>query len=90
MGQEVLQFGKAEVEIVDIQPVGQYAVKLVFSDGHDSGLYSWDYLYELAQHHAQMWGDYLQRLDAAGASRDPAAAVPDHLRPAPAKSCSKH
>ena len=72
-GQEVLQTGKREVNIVTIEPVGHYAVKLVFSDGHDSGLYSWDYLYQLGQEHDQRWADYLARLAAAGASRDPVA-----------------
>ena len=72
-GQEVLQTGKHEVNIVTIEPVGHYAVKLVFSDGHDSGLYSWDYLYQLGQEHDQRWADYLARLAAAGASRDPVA-----------------
>ncbi|PLK50708.1 gamma-butyrobetaine hydroxylase-like domain-containing protein [Uliginosibacterium sp. TH139] len=90
-GQEVLQFGKQDVELIDIQQIGNYAVKLVFSDGHDSGLYSWDYLHELASRHEGLWADYLARLTAAGASRDPAAPVPDHLRPAaPAKACGKH
>jgi DUF971 family protein len=90
-GQEVLQFGKQAVELTDIQPVGNYAVKLVFSDGHDSGLYSWDYLYELASGHAALWADYLARLAAAGASRDPAAPVPAALQPKPAaKACGKH
>ena len=72
-GQEVLQTGKHEVNIVTIEPVGHYAVKLVFSDGHDSGLYSWDYLYQLGQEHEPRWADYLARLAAAGASRDSVA-----------------
>lgn len=61
--------GKAEVNIQGIDPVGNYAVKLIFDDGHDSGLYSWDYLWELAEHHARNWQQYLTRLHAAGASR---------------------
>ncbi|MDP5238792.1 DUF971 domain-containing protein [Uliginosibacterium sp. 31-16] len=90
-GQEVLQIGKQNVELIDIQQVGNYAVKLVFSDGHDSGLYSWDYLYELACGHEVLWGNYLQRLAEAGASRDPAAPVPAALQPKPAaKACGKH
>lgn len=88
-GQEVLQVGKRDVEIVDVAQVGNYAVRLVFSDGHDSGLYSWDYLYALARDHEAMWQTYLQRLAAEGASRDPAAPVPAHLRPPPPKGC-KH
>lgn len=69
-GQEVLQTGKREVNIVAIEPVGHYAVRLVFSDGHDSGLYSWDYLYELGRDRDTRWQDYLARLQAAGASRE--------------------
>ncbi len=69
-GQEVLQTGKREVNIVAIEPVGHYAVRLVFSDGHDSGLYSWDYLYELGCRKDDNWQDYLARLQAAGASRE--------------------
>ena len=68
-GQEVLQYGKENVNISAIEPVGNYAVKLIFDDGHDSGLYSWDYLYELACNYQQNWQDYLQRLTAAGLSR---------------------
>jgi DUF971 family protein len=69
-GQEVLQTGKREVAIVAIEPVGTYAVKLVFSDRHDTGLYSWDYLYELATRQDQNWASYLAELEKAGASRD--------------------
>lgn len=68
-GQEKLQTGKAEVCLTDIQAAGQYALKLTFSDGHDSGLYNWHYLHNLAQHADAHWQDYLQRLHAAGASR---------------------
>lgn len=74
-GQSVLQTGKRNVGLTGIEPVGLYAIKLVFSDGHDSGLYSWDYLYELCTHQEEMWQSYLQRLQDAGASRDP---VPFH------------
>lgn len=73
-GQEVLQVGKKNVEITDIQPVGSYAVQLVFSDGHDSGLYSWDYLYDLGINQEALWQQYLARMKEAGASREPAAA----------------
>lgn len=69
-GQEVLQVGKRLVNIVAIDPVGHYALRLTFSDGHDSGLYSWDYLYELGQNQAANWQDYLTRLQAVGASRE--------------------
>jgi len=61
-GQEVLQVGKKNVEITDIQPVGSYAVQLVFSDGHDSGLYSWDYLYDLGINQEALWQQYLARM----------------------------
>ena len=69
-GQEVLQHGKEEVNIKAIEPVGNYAVKLVFDDGHDSGLYAWDYLYELGAKYEQNWADYLQRLNQAGLARN--------------------
>lgn len=71
IGQEVLQIGKENVNIVGIQPVGHYAVKLVFSDNHDTGLYSWDYLYHLAKNYEAMWLEYIGRLDAAGVKRYP-------------------
>lgn len=77
-GQEVLQVGKREVNIQAIEPVGTYAVKLVFSDGHDTGLYAWDYLHELARNQDRHWKEYLARLEAAGASRDPAGSVNLH------------
>lgn len=69
-GQETLQTGKRTVEISSIEPVGNYAVKLSFSDGHDTGLYSWDLLYELGEHQEQLWQGYLARVEASGASRD--------------------
>lgn len=68
-GQEVLQVGKEDVNIVGIEPVGLYAVKLAFSDGHDTGLYSWDYLYDLGSRQAELWQTYLERLAAAGIER---------------------
>jgi DUF971 family protein len=70
-GQEVLQVGKRNVEIKEIEPVGVYAVKLAFSDGHDTGLYSWEYLYELGEKQESSWKTYLARLEEAHASRDP-------------------
>jgi DUF971 family protein len=69
-GQEVLQTGKRAVEIVNLEPVGSYAVQPRFSDGHDTGIYSWDYLYELGTNRERRWSEYLARLGAAGASRD--------------------
>jgi DUF971 family protein len=69
-GQEVLQTGKREVAIVNLEPVGHYALKPTFSDGHDSGLFSWEYLHDLCENQEQLWDDYLQRLEKAGANRD--------------------
>ena len=70
-GQEVLQAGKKNVAIVAVDPVGQYAVQLRFSDGHDTGIYSWDLLYDFGERHDAMWQQYLNRLKEAGASREP-------------------
>lgn len=70
-GQEVLQVGKAEVNIDAVEPMGQYAVKLVFDDGHNTGLYSWGVLYRLGQNQAALWQAYLEKLEAAGKSRFP-------------------
>lgn len=69
-GQEVLQTGKREVGIVELEPVGNYAVKPVFSDGHDSGLYTWDLLYRLGERQDALWQDYERRLAEAGVDRD--------------------
>jgi DUF971 family protein len=69
-GQEVLQTGKREVEIRSLEPVGSYAVQPMFSDGHGTGIYSWEYLYELGENQEKLWADYLERLRVAGASRD--------------------
>ena len=68
-GQEVLQLGKEDVNITAIEPVGNYAIKLVFDDNHDSGLYSWEHLYSLGKNQEQKWKDYLDRLEAAGYKR---------------------
>ena len=69
-GQEVLQTGKRHVSIKDVEAVGHYAIRPTFSDGHDSGIYSWDWLYHLAVNHESLWAEYLERLEKAGASRD--------------------
>ena len=69
-GQEVLQVGKKNIDISAIEPVGSYAVKLVFSDGHNTGLYSWDYLYDLGVKHDSYWQTYLARMQQAGACRE--------------------
>jgi DUF971 family protein len=69
-GQEVLQAGKKDVQILAVEPVGHYAVQLRFSDGHDTGIYSWDLLYDYGLRQEPMWQQYLKRLAQAGASRD--------------------
>ena len=79
-GQETLQVGKKDVEITHIEPVGSYAIQLKFSDGHDTGLYSWDILYDYGLQQEQLWQHYLKRLEEAGASRDPGPA-PFEQRP---------
>lgn len=71
-GQEVLQTGKKEVTINRIEPVGSYAVQLFFSDGHDTGIYSWDLLYDYGMRQEEMWRHYLARMTEAGASREAA------------------
>ena len=69
-GQEVLQVGKRNVEIRSMEPVGSYAVQPQFSDGHNTGIYSWEYLYELGENQDQLWSQYLNKLKVAGASRE--------------------
>ena len=71
-GQETLQTGKRDVTITDVESVGHYALRPTFSDGHSTGIYSWDYLYDLGERQDELWRDYLARLAAARASRDPA------------------
>jgi DUF971 family protein len=83
-GQETLQVGKREVTIAEVEAVGHYAIRPKFSDGHETGIYSWDYLYELGSQHDAMWDQYLKRLNAAGASRD---AGPNAAAAAPAHAC---
>ena len=75
-GQEVLQVGKKNIEVKNVEPVGSYALGLTFSDGHDTGIYSWDYLYELGLHQAELWEEYLSRMKSAGASREPLPGAP--------------
>ena len=72
LGQEVLQVGKKDVEITHIEPVGTYAIQFTFSDGHSTGIYSWDLLYDYGLHQEEMWRRYLKRMEGAGASREPA------------------
>ena len=85
-GQETLQTGKRNVEILALEPVGNYAVQPVFSDGHDSGIYSWDLLYRLGQNHDKLWTDYLAQLKAADASRD----IDSTTQPPKTGGCGKH
>ena len=85
-GQETLQTGKRNVDIERIEPVGTYALRLVFSDGHDSGLYSWDLLYNLGKHQAELWAEYLKQIEAQGLSRD----VDTSSRPVAGGSCGHH
>lgn len=75
-GQDVLQIAKENVDVVAVEPVGRYAVKLVFSDGHDSGLYTWAYLETLGREYAARWARYLTRLEGIGYVRRPRAAPP--------------
>lgn len=70
-GQASLQIGKQDVNILGLEPVGSYAMKIEFDDGHDTGLYSWEYLQQLGQHRDEMWQAYLHNMEEAGASRKP-------------------
>jgi DUF971 family protein len=82
-GQETLQVGKRDVGIRGVEPVGNYAVKPLFTDGHESGIFTWDYLYKLGNEHAALWQDYLNRLHAAGfegdSGREPGTVLPGAL-----------
>jgi DUF971 family protein len=82
-GQETLQTGKREVVITNVEPVGHYAIKPSFSDGHDSGLYTWDYLRHLCENQQPLWNEYLEKLAAAGVDRDAAMTKQGH-------SCGSH
>lgn len=86
-GQETLQTGKREVSITSVEPVGRYALKPTFSDGHDSGLYTWDYLYFLCENQEQVWNDYLAKLASAGLDRDALMAQTGHSH---GHSCGSH
>lgn len=85
-GQETLQTGKRGVGIERIEPVGTYALRFVYSDGHDSGLYSWDMLYNLATHRETLWAEYLAQIECQGLSRD----IDTTSRPAPSGGCGQH
>jgi DUF971 family protein len=83
-GQEILQTGKRQVGVVELEPIGNYAVKPVFSDGHDTGIFSWDYLHFLGAEQDRLWREYNARLQAAGADRDQA------MNGAASQGCSSH
>jgi DUF971 family protein len=85
-GQETLQTGKRNVEITALEPVGNYAVQPTFSDGHNSGIYSWDLLHKLGVDQEALWADYLARLEKAGASRD----VDSTTKPPKSGGCGSH
>lgn len=85
-GQETLQTGKRQVILERVEPVGTYALRLVFSDGHDSGLYSWDLLYNLGKHHDELWAEYLKQIEVQGLSRD----LDNTSRPAAGGTCGHH
>ena len=86
-GQETLQTGKRDVLIANLEPVGHYALKPAFSDGHDSGLYSWDYLYFLCENQEQVWQEHLDKLAAAGLDRDAPMVQAGHAH---GHSCGSH
>lgn len=86
-GQSVLQTGKKDVVLEGLEPVGHYALRLIFSDGHDSGLYSWDLLYDFGQRQAALWQDYLARLEMEGGSRERDPGVSEGK---PLRTCSKY
>ena len=83
-GQEVLQTGKRDVDLAALEPVGNYAVQPTFSDGHDTGIFSWDYLYFLGSQQDKLWAEYTSRLAVAGVERD--AAMPDKV----GHGCASH
>lgn len=84
-GSPILQTGKRDVALIGIEPSGNYALKLIFDDGHDTGLFTWEYLYQLCQNEADNWHAYLQQLQQAGASREPQA---EDLAPQASKGCN--
>lgn len=86
-GQETLQTGKRDVVINGVEPVGHYALKPTFSDGHDSGLYTWDYLHFLCQNQEELWQEHLNKLAAAGLDRDTPMAQTGHAH---GHSCGNH
>ena len=89
-GQEMLQTGKRNVDLTALEPVGNYAVQPHFSDGHNTGMYSWDYLYWLGANQEQLWEDYLERLEAAGHTRESGRDAPMEAASAGGHGCGHH
>jgi DUF971 family protein len=89
-GQEVLQTGKRDVLITELQPVGNYAVQPHFSDGHNTGIYTWEYLHWLGANQTQLWEDYLQRLEAAGFTRETGRDAPMTVSASGGHGCGHH
>jgi DUF971 family protein len=89
-GQETLQTGQRDVEIAGIDPVGNYAVKLAFSDGHDTGIFSWEYLHHLGSNQDALWEDYLRRLEAAGFNRESGRDAPMNKAIVSGSGCGSH
>ncbi len=85
-----LQVGKRDVDIKAVEPVGRYAVRFVFDDGHDSGIYSWDYLIDIGSRKEELWEGYLEKLKEAGASRDPADPANAPFMEKPKATCPSH
>lgn len=88
--QAKLQVGKRDVDIKAVEPTGRYALRFVFDDGHDSGIYSWDYLKDLGMRQQELWDSYLEQLKNAGASRDPADPANVPFMPKPKATCPSH
>lgn len=88
-GQETLQAGKRDVVITELHPIGHYAVQPMFSDGHSSGIYSWEYLYEIGAHQPRLWSEYLAQLETAGASREATAPGSDAIAPSTSPACGR-
>lgn len=89
-GQETLQTGQRNVEITAVEPVGNYAIKPVFSDGHDTGIFSWDYLHHLGTDKDALWEDYLRRLEAAGFTRESGRDTPMSKAVVSGSGCGSH
>lgn len=89
-GQEILQTGQRNVEVVGIEPIGNYAIKPLFSDGHDTGIFTWDYLHHLGSNQHALWEDYLRRLEAAGFTRESGRDAPMSKDAGKGGACSSH